>query len=77
MIVLMQENPTHAAGNWKLIEPLSLAAIAAGADGLMIECHITPESALCDGSQSLRPDKFEQLMKRLKPLSEMVDKRPV
>ncbi|MCX7677815.1 MAG: 3-deoxy-7-phosphoheptulonate synthase [Spirochaetes bacterium] len=58
-------DPSHAAGNWKLIEPLALAAVAAGADGLLIEVHPTPDTALCDGMQSLRPDKFELLMKKI------------
>jgi len=58
-------DPSHAAGTWKLIEPLSLAAVAAGADGLMIEMHPDPDRALSDGMQSLRPDKFNDLMGRL------------
>ena len=70
-------DPSHASGNWKLIHPLSLAAIAAGADGLMIECHINPEAALCDGDQSLRPDKFELLMHDVKELCTMLNKAVV
>ncbi|HOF14639.1 MAG TPA: 3-deoxy-7-phosphoheptulonate synthase [Spirochaetota bacterium] len=70
-------DPSHASGNWKLIHPLSLAAIAAGADGLMIECHINPEVALCDGEQSLRPDKFELLMHDVKELCTMLNKAVV
>lgn len=70
-------DPSHASGNWKLIHPLSLAAIAAGADGLMIECHINPEAALCDGDQSLRPDKFELLMRDVKELCTMLNKAVV
>lgn len=65
-------DPSHAAGNWKLIEPLSLAAVAAGADGLIIEVHPTPETALCDGKQSLRPDKFASMMKKINLLSSMM-----
>lgn len=68
-------DPSHAAGNWKLIQPLSLAALAAGADGLMIECHYDPSAAMCDGGQSLRPDKFGQLMQRLYPMSMVLDKK--
>jgi len=64
-------DPSHAAGNWKLIEPLALAALAAGADGLMIEAHVRPEEALCDGGQSLRPDKFQQLMEKLQVMAPM------
>lgn len=62
-------DPSHAAGNWKLIEPLALAAVAAGADGLIIEVHPTPETALCDGKQSLRPDKFAAMMEKIRLLS--------
>ncbi len=58
-------DPSHAAGTWKYVSAISKAAIAAGADGLMIEVHHDPESALCDGSQSLKPQKFSDLMKEL------------
>src|SRR5680860_1183360 len=51
-------DPSHAAGKVDLVEPLSLAAVAAGADGLLIEAHPTPESALVDGGQSLNPEQF-------------------
>ncbi len=68
-------DPSHAAGNWKLIQPLSMAALAAGADGLMIECHHDPSAAMSDGGQSLRPDKFNQLMQRLAPMSLVIDKK--
>ncbi|HOM09197.1 MAG TPA: 3-deoxy-7-phosphoheptulonate synthase [Spirochaetota bacterium] len=68
-------DPSHAAGNWKLIHPLALAALAAGADGLMIECHIKPESALCDGEQSLRPDKFALLMNDIRKMNTLLNKK--
>lgn len=55
-------DPSHASGHWKYVAPLSKAAIAAGAQGLMIEVHHEPENALCDGGQSLKPDKFRELM---------------
>lgn len=55
-------DPSHAAGYWWLVEPLALAAVAAGADGLMIEVHRAPKDALCDGEQSLKPERFEALM---------------
>lgn len=58
-------DPSHASGIHWLVEPLSMAAIAAGADGLMIEVHNDPENALCDGPQSLKPEKFSQLMKKV------------
>lgn len=59
-------DPSHAAGDPLLIEPLSKAAIACGADGLMIEVHPHPEEALCDGKQSLKPEVFGQVMESLK-----------
>ncbi len=59
-------DPSHAAGIRWMVEPLSMAAIAAGADGLMIEVHNHPECALCDGPQSLTPDGFDQLMKKIR-----------
>ncbi|MDO4555195.1 MAG: 3-deoxy-7-phosphoheptulonate synthase [Lachnospiraceae bacterium] len=58
-------DPSHAAGLRWMVEPLSLAAIAAGADGLMIEVHNNPEKALCDGAQSLTPADFDALMKKI------------
>ena len=62
-------DPSHAAGNWRLIESLSLASIAAGADGLMIEVHPDPKNALCDGEQSLKPDRFKNLLEKLKVIA--------
>ncbi|MFA9380223.1 MAG: 3-deoxy-7-phosphoheptulonate synthase [Acetanaerobacterium sp.] len=59
-------DPSHAAGLTWLVEPLSLAAIAAGADGLIIEVHNNPEKALSDGAQSLTPDQFDAVMEKLK-----------
>lgn len=59
-------DPSHAAGNTWMIEPLARAAIAAGADGLMIEVHNNPREALCDGAQSLDMDQFAALMQDLK-----------
>ncbi|MEW6170967.1 MAG: 3-deoxy-7-phosphoheptulonate synthase [Candidatus Omnitrophota bacterium] len=62
-------DPSHAAGKWGLVGPLSKAAIAAGSDGLLIEVHTKPEEALSDGAQSLLPERFSDLMKELKSLS--------
>ena len=62
-------DPSHAAGRRDLIRPLSLAAVAAGADGLLIEVHNNPEEASCDGPQSLRPDGFAALMGELRGLA--------
>ena len=58
-------DPSHAAGIRFMVEPLAMAAIAAGADGLMIEGHNNPEKALCDGAQSLTPEMFDHLMKKV------------
>jgi len=58
-------DPSHATGIPWLVEPLSKAAIAAGADGLMIEVHNNPKQALCDGAQSLTPVQFEDVMKKI------------
>ncbi|HKM16769.1 MAG: 3-deoxy-7-phosphoheptulonate synthase [Firmicutes bacterium] len=55
-------DPSHAAGKWEMVTPLAKAAIAAGADGLMVEVHHQPEMALSDGNQSLKPERFEQLV---------------
>lgn len=65
-------DPSHAAGIWNYVPPLSRAAIACGADGLLIEVHHKPERALCDGSQSLKPDRFEELMEELRRVAEAV-----
>ncbi len=51
-------DPSHAGGKWWLVEPMAKASVAAGADGLMIEVHNDPECALCDGAQSLKPEKY-------------------
>lgn len=68
-------DPSHSAGSWKYVNPLSKAAIAAGADGLIIEVHAQPDKALCDGPQSLNPQNFAQLVKELKPVAEAVGRR--
>ncbi len=62
-------DPSHACGNWRWVSALSLAAVAAGADGLLIEVHPQPEVALSDGEQSLRPDRFYELMDRIKAVA--------
>lgn len=58
-------DPSHGTGYWHLVEPMALAAVAAGADGLIIEVHNTPQTALCDGPQSITPEVFHQLMKKI------------
>lgn len=65
-------DPSHAAGAWKYVGALSKGAIATGADGLIIEVHLDPPSAMSDGPQSLRPVKFAQLMKELDPIAKAV-----
>jgi 3-deoxy-7-phosphoheptulonate synthase len=61
-------DPTHSTGRLSLIAPMSLAAVAAGADGLIIEVHHNPKQALCDADQALTPKMFAGLMDRLGPL---------
>jgi len=56
-------DPSHATGKWQFIKPMAMAAVAAGADGLLIEVHPNPAQALCDGPQSLTPENFSALMK--------------
>ncbi len=62
-------DPTHSTGRVNLIGPMSMAAIAAGADGLIIEVHCNPAEALCDADQALTPVMFADIMARLRPLS--------
>lgn len=68
-------DPSHGTGKRKLVKPMSKAAVACGADGLMIEIHPKPEEAMSDGDQSLLPEQFEELMKELKPVAEAVGKK--
>lgn len=70
-------DPSHAAGVSSLVEPLALAAVAAGADGLIIEVHNDPAHAKCDGQQSLTPEKFQRLMDKARPLVELMGKHLV
>ncbi len=67
-------DPSHAAGIRWMVEPLAMAAIAAGADGLMIEVHNDPESALCDGPQSMTPQGFDALMEKIRKTAEFFGK---
>lgn len=62
-------DPSHAAGLWWMVEPLAKAAVAVGADGLMIEVHNDPSNALCDGNQSITPKRFKDLMESLKVIA--------
>lgn len=63
-------DPSHATGKAKLVAPMSAAAVAAGADGLMIEVHNDPSHALCDGAQSLTPDKFAEVARQVSVIRE-------
>jgi 3-deoxy-7-phosphoheptulonate synthase len=65
-------DPSHATGKWELVAPVSRAAIAAGADGLIIEVHPQPEEAVSDGAQSLKPSRFAELIDSLRPVAEAV-----
>lgn len=65
-------DPSHATGDWKLIESMSLAAIAAGADGLIIEVHDNPECAWSDGAQSLKPAKFKSIIKKGREIAHVI-----
>ena len=67
-------DPSHATGKWGLVSPVAKAAIAAGADGLMVEVHPIPEEALSDGVQSMLPANFAKMMKELKPISKAVSR---
>jgi 3-deoxy-7-phosphoheptulonate synthase len=64
-------DPSHAAGMWWMVEPLSKAAVAVGADGLMIEVHNDPDNAKCDGGQSIKPKKFEKLVESLREIAKI------
>ena len=67
-------DPSHAAGMYWMVEPLAMAAVAVGADGLRVEVHNDPPHAKCDGAQSLTPEKFGHLMNKLDPLIDLMGK---
>jgi len=69
-------DPTHSTGRVSLIGPMSMAAVAAGADGIIVEVHPKPEEALCDADQALTPPNFANIMKRLRPLKSFLDDLP-
>ncbi len=68
-------DPSHAAGKWGLVPPLSKAAVAVGADGLIIEVHNSPEDAVSDGAQSLLPSNFASLISELKLLANSIGRQ--
>ncbi|EKY26423.1 putative 3-deoxy-7-phosphoheptulonate synthase [Clostridium celatum DSM 1785] len=65
-------DPSHATGKWWMVEPLAKAAIAVGADGLILEVHNDPQKALCDGQQSIKPEVFAKLMKELQVIANAI-----
>jgi len=67
-------DPSHGTGKWQLVKPLALAAVAAGADGLMIEVHPNPSEALSDGPQSLTPENFSALMSELRSVVQAINR---
>ncbi|MEG1614337.1 MAG: N-acetylneuraminate synthase family protein, partial [Oscillospiraceae bacterium] len=67
-------DPSHASGISKLVKPLSLASVAAGADGLIIEVHNDPQRALCDGPQSITPEAFSTVVEQVKPILSLLGK---
>lgn len=69
-------DPTHSTGRISLIAPMSIASLAAGADGLLIEVHYKPEQALCDADQALTPVMFDRLMQQLRPLQKFMEQLP-
>lgn len=68
-------DPSHATGKFELVESMSMAAVAAGADGLIIEVHNNPQKALCDGAQSLTPKHFAQCMEKCSKIGSVLDKK--
>jgi 3-deoxy-7-phosphoheptulonate synthase len=68
-------DPSHGTGNWRLVIPMSRAAIAAGADGLLVEIHPNPKEAVSDGMQSLKPEKFRLLMDEVRKIAAAMGKR--
>ena len=65
-------DPSHATGKVKLVPPMAAAAVAAGADGIMVEVHNNPACALCDGAQSLTPDQFDELSRKIRKVREAI-----
>jgi len=68
-------DPSHGTGRRDKVPPMARAAVAAGADGLLIEVHHDPERALCDGAQSLMPDQFARLMDQLRLIAPAVERK--
>jgi 3-deoxy-7-phosphoheptulonate synthase len=69
-------DPSHASGRVSLVSPLSLAAVAAGADGLIVEVHINPAEAVCDKEQTLSPAQFKKMMEKMRSLYQFMSDSP-
>ena len=65
-------DPSHSTGHWEYVTPIARAAIAAGADGLIVEVHPRPEEALSDGGQSLKPERFAQMVREVRAIAQIV-----
>lgn len=70
-------DPTHSTGRISLIASMSMAAVAAGADGMIVEVHHKPQEALCDADQALTPDMFANMLRRLRPLKSFINNLPM
>jgi 3-deoxy-7-phosphoheptulonate synthase len=68
-------DPSHSTGKWEYVLPIARAAIAAGADGLIVEVHQRPEEAASDGAQSLKPEKFAQMVRQIRAVAEAVERK--
>ena len=65
-------DPSHSTGNWQFVEAVARAGVAAGADGLIVEVHVHPEQALSDGAQSLKPERFAQLVRQVRDIASAI-----
>lgn len=65
-------DPSHGTGKWEYVTPIARAAVAAGADGVMVEVHDNPEEAKSDGEQSLYPKRFAHLMKEVRAIAKAI-----
>ena len=68
-------DPSHSTGYWEYVAPIARAGIAAGADGMIVEVHPSPSEALSDGGQSLKPERFAELVRQVRAIAEAVDRR--
>jgi 3-deoxy-7-phosphoheptulonate synthase len=67
-------DPSHSTGNWQYVAAIARAGIAAGADGLIVEVHTQPDKALSDGAQSLKPERFAEMVRQMRRVAEAVDR---